>query len=220
MTDSCPFVSDDVIRYVMMTSSSSSSSRCAAYEATLAVVVFLLPVCVSDRVQLCVDRMLVGGRVSSCPSPCWCPHADPGTVRCDSLNLATLPPSVWNELPTSVNLSANRLAVWPPASSDGDDVIETAGLACVRTLLLADNGLSHIRPGTLGRMRELRHLALDGNAIAALDNGTFVGLEQLELLDLSRNRIGVLPELVFRDLVELKVSPRVVLSYRTGRSAI
>lgn len=163
------------------------------------------------HVQSCVDHLLVARSTyltsGGCPQPCWCPHGELGSVRCDALNLTSVPPTLWNDWPTSVNLSANRLTVWPPISpADTSDITLSGGVACVRTLLLIGNGLVHIRPVTLAHMRELQHLAVDNNLIEKLDADTFVGLADLELLDLSRNRIGVLPESIFRDLIELKVN--------------
>lgn len=68
----------------------------------------------------------------------------------------------------------------------------------VSTMLLSNNGLVTVTPGSLGALRaSLKHIELSHNNVDVLVDTTFKGLDQLESIDLSFNRLAAIPPKIF-----------------------
>ena len=63
----------------------------------------------------------------------------------------------------------------------------------IRYLLLTNNAITAVGPGTFAFMPQLAQLFLDDNMITELAEGVFTGLAELQLLELTDNRIALMP---------------------------
>uniref|UniRef100_W8B7S9 Leucine-rich repeat-containing G-protein coupled receptor 6 n=1 Tax=Ceratitis capitata TaxID=7213 RepID=W8B7S9_CERCA len=74
----------------------------------------------------------------------------------------------------------------------------------LRILLLSNNRLESIEPGTFDFANDLQYLFLDSNRLSNLQRESFKGLTQLRYLEMSRNQLTELPNGLFDTLTALE----------------
>ncbi|XP_026696518.2 uncharacterized protein LOC108951031 [Ciona intestinalis] len=133
-----------------------------------------------------------------CPSVCLCDNKEK-FVMCQEKNLSHLPFPLPSETHI-LGLSQNHFT-----GLTSSMFIDTGLEESLKSLVLYDNRIASIEPGSFLGLQKLSNLWLFGNQLTTLEKGTFEGMNMLAELDLSRNYLVNIEDGTFDGLKKLEV---------------
>lgn len=101
-------------------------------------------------------------------------------------------------------LTATRFDLSNSNITNIDGLADVPGITEVSAIVLADNFITEISPGTFNGLPKLRYLYLNHNQLSTLAANTFNGLTNLQTLYLNHNQLSILAPGTFNGLTNLE----------------